>query len=101
MTETKKSRRDLKWTARVLCQSLLPAVRTLLQRKTLAQLPRLLKEGTGPVHRMLIQAHNTREIVKLLDAGERITFVNSFPRSGNWWLRFLLSDVFQQNQGIT
>jgi len=66
----------------------------------LVQFRRLFKEGLGPVHRMLIQAHNTREIIKLLDAGEKITFVNSFPRSGNWWIRFLLSDVFQQNHGI-
>jgi hypothetical protein len=101
MTENTKSNRELKWRVRVACQSVFPAFRTLLQRKTLAQLPRLLKEGMGPVHRMFIQAHNSREIIKLLDAGERITFINSFPRSGNWWIRFLLSDVFQQNQGIT
>jgi hypothetical protein len=101
MSEKPKSSRGLKWRARVAGQSLVPAFRILLQRKTLAQLPRLLTEGMGPVQRMFIQAHNTREIIKLLDAGERITFVNSFPRSGNWWIRFLLSDVFQQNQGIT
>jgi hypothetical protein len=101
MTENKKKSRELKWMARVAWQSLAPAARMLLRRKTLAQLPRLLREGMGPVHRMFIQAHNTREIIKLLDAGERITFVNSYPRSGNWWIRFLLSDVFHQNQGIT
>jgi hypothetical protein len=100
MTEQKKTDRDFKWVTRVAWQTVAPAVRTLLQRKTLVQLPRLLREGMGPVLRMLIQAHNSREIIKLLDAGERITFVNSFPRSGNWWIRFLLSDVFQQNQGI-
>jgi len=101
MTETKKKSRELKWMARVACQSLIPGVRMLLKRKTLAQLPRLLSEGMGPVHRMFIQAHNTREINRLLDASEQITFVNSYPRSGNWWIRFLLSDVFHQNQGIT
>jgi hypothetical protein len=101
MTETKKTDRNLQWFTRVACQTVMPAFRTLLQRKTLVQLPRLLSEGMGPVLRMFIQAHNSREIIKLLDAGERITFVNSFPRSGNWWIRFLLSDVFQQNQGIT
>jgi len=95
-----KTNRDLKWVARILCQSAVPAMRTLFQRKTLAQLPRLLNEGFGPVQRMLIQSHNSREILKLLDAGEQITFVNSFPRSGNWWLRFLLSDIFQQNHGV-
>jgi hypothetical protein len=85
---------------RILSEGSVQVIRTLFRPSTLVQLRRLLKEGWGPAHRMLIQSHNTREITKLLDAGERITFVNSFPRSGNWWIRFLLSDVFQQNHGI-
>jgi hypothetical protein len=77
-----------------------PAVRTLSQPETLAQLPRLFQEGFGPVRRLFVQAHNMREILRRLRDGEQITFVTSFPRSGNTWMRFLLSDVFQQNHGV-
>lgn len=85
---------------RLLGESFGPAVSTLLEPETLAQLPRLFQEGFGPVRRMFIQAHNMREILHRLRNGERITFVTSFPRSGNTWMRFLLSDVFLQNNGI-
>jgi hypothetical protein len=100
VTTGDKGSRDLAWLARTACQSLRPALRILFHPKTLRQLPRLLNEGFGPIERMMIQAHNTREIERFLDEGQRITFVNSFPRSGNWWIRFLLSDVFQQNHNI-
>jgi hypothetical protein len=81
-------------------ESLAPAVRTLANMETLAQLPRLFQEGFGPVRRLFIQSHNMREILRRLREGEQITFVTSFPRSGNTWMRFLLSDVFQQNHGV-
>jgi hypothetical protein len=47
-----------------------------------------------------IEAHNMREIKNLLAGGEGITFITSYPRSGNTWMRYLLSDVFLQNHGI-
>jgi hypothetical protein len=85
---------------RLVGESVSPALRTLVDPQTLAQLPRLFQEGFGPVRRMIIQSHNIREILRRLQNGERITFVTSFPRSGNTWMRFLLSDVFLQNHGI-
>lgn len=81
-------------------ESAVPAFRTLIDPTTLAQLPRLFQEGFGPVRRMFIQSHNMREILRRLQNGEQITFVTSFPRSGNTWMRFLLSDVFLQNHGV-
>jgi hypothetical protein len=89
-----------KGSLRLFGESLTPALRILLDPQTLAQLPRLFQEGFGPVRRMVIQAHNSREIWRRLQNGERITFVTSFPRSGNTWMRFLLSDIFLQNHGI-
>lgn len=86
--------------ARLAWEGFRPALRLLTQPKTLAQLPRLLTEGAGPVRRMFIQAHNSREIVRFLNEGEQITFVNSFPRSGNTWVRYLLCDALQQQQWI-
>ncbi|HEX3717943.1 MAG TPA: sulfotransferase domain-containing protein [Verrucomicrobiae bacterium] len=41
-----------------------------------------------------------QEIKNLLAHGVPITFVTSFARSGNTWMRYLLSDVFLQSQGI-
>jgi hypothetical protein len=49
---------------------------------------------------MFVQAHNGREIARLLAQGQTLTFVSSFARSGNTWVRYLLSDVFLQNHGI-
>jgi hypothetical protein len=49
---------------------------------------------------MFVQAHNGREISRLLGEGHKVTFVSSFARSGNTWVRYLLSDVFLQNHGI-
>lgn len=44
-----------------------------------------------------IKERNQEEIRQLLDNKQLITFVSSFPRSGNTWLRFLLSDLLLQN----
>jgi hypothetical protein len=85
---------------RLVGESFPPALRILLDPQTLAQLPRLFQEGLGPARRMVIQAHNIREMLRRLQDGERVTFVTSFPRSGNTWMRFLLSDIFLQNHGI-
>jgi hypothetical protein len=49
---------------------------------------------------MFVQAHNGREITRLLTDGHQVTFVSSFARSGNTWVRYLLSDVFLQNHGV-
>jgi hypothetical protein len=76
----------------------------LLKPETMRWIPRVITEGAGPVRRViglkLIEAHNMREIKNLLAEGEPITFITSYPRSGNTWMRYLLSDVFLQNHGI-
>ncbi len=76
----------------------------LLKPETMRWIPRVLTEGLGPVRRViglkLVEAHNMREVKNLLAEGEPITFITSYPRSGNTWMRYLLSDVFLQNHGI-
>ncbi len=76
----------------------------LLKPETMRWIPRLITEGLGPVRHViglkLIEAHNMREIKNLLADDVPITFVTSFPRSGNTWMRYLLSDVFLQIHGI-
>jgi hypothetical protein len=49
---------------------------------------------------MFVQAHNAREIGRLLNDGQQVTFVSSFARSGNTWVRYLLSDILLQNHGV-
>jgi hypothetical protein len=96
----KPKRGSILETLRLSSQSLRPALRLLAKPATLAQLPRLLVEGYAPVRRMFVQAHNGREIGRLLSQGQPVTFVSSFARSGNTWVRYLLSDVFLQNHGV-
>jgi hypothetical protein len=76
----------------------------LVKPETMRWIPRLLSEGIAPVRRVtrlkFIEAHNMREIKNLLAEGVPITFITSYPRSGNTWMRYLLSDVFLQNHGI-
>jgi hypothetical protein len=96
----KSKRGSILESLRLSSQSLRPALGLLTKPATLAQLPRLLVEGYAPVRRMLVQAHNGREIARLLAQGEQVTFVSSFARSGNTWVRYLLSDVFLQNHGV-
>ena len=81
-------------------QAVRPAIRLLARPQTLAQLPRLLKEGMGPVRRLFIQAHNQRELARLVHCGERVNFISSFARSGNTWTRNLLADALLQAQGV-
>ncbi len=43
---------------------------------------------------------NYSDIVQSLAAGAKVFFISSFPRSGNTWVRFLLSDIFLQRAGM-
>jgi hypothetical protein len=49
---------------------------------------------------MFVQAHNNREMARMLREKAPITFVCSFARSGNTWMRYLMCDVLLQNQGF-
>jgi hypothetical protein len=88
------------WSARILKDAVKPAVRVLFQPQTLAQLPRLLTEGIGPVRRLFVQMHNQGEIQRFLQEGGRVDFISSFARSGNTWVRYLLADALLQSQGM-
>jgi hypothetical protein len=48
----------------------------------------------------MIQAHNKREIIRMLNEQFPITFLCCFARSGNTWFRYMISDVLLQNAGI-
>jgi len=72
----------------------------LFKTDNFRHLPRLLREGAGPLVRLAIQMHNTAQIMRLLRDGRPLVFVSSFPRSGNTWIRFLLADVFLQIRGV-
>jgi hypothetical protein len=76
------------------------ALGLLLKPRNLRHIPRLLREGPSPLYRLAIQAHNTSEITRLLREGWQLSFVTSFPRSGNTWVRYLLADVFLQIHGL-
>jgi hypothetical protein len=86
--------------SKLALQAIKPAFRLLARPQTLAQLPRLFKEGMGPVRRLFIQAHNQRELSRLIHSGARLNFISSFARSGNTWTRNLLADALLQAQGI-
>ena len=76
------------------------AFRLIFKADNVRHLPRLLREGPAPLFRLAIQAHNSAEIIRLLQGGWRLNFVSSFPRSGNTWIRYLLADVFLQRHGV-
>jgi len=86
--------------ARLSGASLGPALRLLLRPDTLRQWPRLLHEGTDPIVHFLIQAGNTAVINRWLEKGTSVFFLSSFPRSGNTWMRYLLSDILLQMQEV-
>jgi hypothetical protein len=86
--------------AKILRQGAGPALRLLIRPGTLAQLPRLFVEGFAPARRMFVQAHNDREMARLIREKTPVTYVCSFARSGNTWMRYLVSDVLLQNLGI-
>jgi hypothetical protein len=77
-----------------------PALRVIFRPGNFRHLPRLLREGPKPLFNLAIQAHNTAEITRLLRAGWQFSFISSFPRSGNTWIRYLLADVFLQSRGV-
>jgi hypothetical protein len=74
--------------------------RRVAQRPPLSQIPRVLSEGADPLRRLIAEARNHQEIRGLLDSGTDVTFISSFFRSGNTWMRFLLADILLQNRGI-
>jgi hypothetical protein len=80
------------------------ALRLMLNPKTARWIPRVITDGVEPVRNMMrlkfIEAQNMQDIKNLLAQGVSVTFVTSYARSGNTWVRYLLSDVFLQNQGI-
>jgi hypothetical protein len=86
--------------AQILCRGTSQTLRLLTRGSTLAQLPRLLLEGLAPVRRMFVQGFNNSELARLVRDQTPITFVCSYPRSGNSWMRYLLSDIRLQNEGI-
>ena len=45
------------------------------------------------------EERNYAEINQALAGGATVFFISSFPRSGNTWVRFLLSDIFLQRAG--
>jgi hypothetical protein len=51
--------------------------------------------------RLFIQARNTADIAQRLRQGSRLNFISSFPRSGNTWMRYLLTDILLQNNGVS
>jgi hypothetical protein len=85
---------------RILRECAFPALRLLARPSTLVQIPRLFQEGLGPVQRMFIQAHNNRELTRLIRGRVPISFICSPLRSGSTWMCGLLCDVLLQNQGI-
>jgi hypothetical protein len=86
--------------AKLLGGSLGPALRLLFKRTTLEQWRRVLHHGVDPLVLLLIQANNTALINRWLNKGSKVVFLSSFPRSGNTWMRFMLSDVLLQMHGV-
>jgi hypothetical protein len=86
--------------AKVLHPSLGTALRLLFQPGTVRQWPRLLHEGINPIIFLLIQSNNIAIINRLLNKGKKVVFLSSFPRSGNTWMRYLLTDILLQMHGV-
>lgn len=86
--------------AKIAASSIGPAARLAVKSSTLKQWPRLLHQGIDPILLLLIQASNTAIISRWLNRGSKVVFLSSFPRSGNTWMRFMLSDVVLQTHGV-
>src|SRR5580658_8085787 len=86
--------------AQILCRGTFPALGLLLRGSTFAQLPRLLLEGLAPARRLFVQGFNNSELARLVRRHAPVTFVCSYARSGNTWMRYLLSDIRLQNEGL-
>jgi hypothetical protein len=76
------------------------ALRLLFHPTTFQQWRRIFREGRDPVDHLLIQANNTAIINRLLKDGTKVVFISSFFRSGNTWIRYMLSDLFLQMQDV-
>jgi hypothetical protein len=85
---------------KLLAGTIGPAMRLILKPSTLRQWQRVFYQGTDPLVLLLLQANNTALINHWLNRGTRVVFLSSFPRSGNTWMRFMLSDVLLQMQGV-
>lgn len=72
----------------------------LFRKETFRQWPRLLREGIDPAVHLLLQASNTTLVNLWLSRGSKVVLVSSYPRSGNTWMRYLLSDVLLQMHGL-
>jgi hypothetical protein len=82
------------------CRSVGLALLLLCRSTTFAQLPHLMKKSFGPVWRFFMTRFNNSRLACLVRDHTPVTFVCSYPRSGNTWMRYLLSDVLLQNQGV-
>jgi len=49
---------------------------------------------------LTVSEKNAISISRISKEGERIVFISSYPRSGNTWIRHILSDYFVQNMGF-
>lgn len=97
---TKGKRLPLSEMAKILCASIRPGCRLLYERGIFRELPRLSREGIHPILHFIIESTNTAVINRWLDAGTKVGFLCSFPRSGNTWMRYMLCDIICQTQGI-
>jgi hypothetical protein len=101
---TKTPLERIKQPARLCKECFRVALRLALDSKVVERVPHHLSGGMAELRRLLrlkyLEAHNVREIKSLLAGGVAPTFVTSCMRSGNTWMRYLLSDVLLQNEGI-
>jgi len=86
--------------AQILCRGAGLTLRLLSRPSTLVQFPRLLGKSWALARRAFNQRFNNRKLARFVHDHTRVTFVCSYPRSGNTWMRYLLSDVLLQNQGV-
>ncbi len=63
--------------AKLLGESLAPALRLLIKPSTLRQWRRLLREGIDPIVHLLLQANNSALINRWLNKGTRVVFLTS------------------------
>jgi len=86
--------------AQILCRCAALAFRLLSRPSTLVQLPSLVGKSLSLARPMFIIGINNGKLAGLIQNHTPVTFVCSHPRSGNTWMRYLLSDVLLQNHGV-
>ena len=86
--------------ARLMVDTVAATARMTCRKDTVRQWPRMFHEGIDPLVHLFLQANNTALIDQWLDRGTKVVFLSSFPRSGNTWMRYLLSDVLLQMHGL-